>query len=113
MSATDIKRLITLLDHERQALQRADIARLERLLPRKSALLARLEQAEPEESPLLVQLRQAAATNGRLFEALIRGLREARAMIEGLATGGHGMTYGRDGARALLDPPTGALHRRA
>lgn len=113
MSTTDIKRLLALLDQERHALRRADLARLERLMPRKTALLTRLEQAEPGDQPLIVQLRRAAAANGRLFEALIAGLREARVLIEGLASAGQGKTYGRDGARALLDPPTGTLHRRA
>ena len=113
MSKTDARRLLTLLDHERAALQRADLPRLERLMPRKTALLARIEAAGVTESPLLTRVRDAASHNARLFEALIAGLRDARALIGSVRDGVRGKTYGRNGARALLDPPQGSLQRRA
>ena len=113
MSKSDTRRLLTLLEQEHQALQRADLARLERLMPRKSALLARIEAAETADSPLIARLREAAMQNARLFEALIAGMREARALIGTLREGLRGRTYGRDGARAMLDPPPGTVQRRA
>lgn len=112
MIAADLRRLLKLLDHEHAALCRADLEGLERLMPRKLALLERIETAVPADAPAVERLGRAARRNARLFQALIGGLTEARHLITALRDGARGQTYGRDGARALLEPPKGSLQRR-
>lgn len=118
MSRSDLKRLAALLVQERAALARGDFARLEALVPRKTALVDRLEQAGPvPESPanraLAAEIRGLAERNAHLFEAAIAGVREARALLSRGRERGRGQTYGRDGARAMLEPPASNLQRRA
>lgn len=106
--------MMALLDQEQSALRGADLPRLERLMPRKVALLQRIETANrgaPREE--IQRLKDRAARNARLFEALIAGVRDARDLIARARDMGRGRTYGRDGARLALDPPSGSLHRRA
>lgn len=111
MIPPDLRRLLKLLDQEHDALCRADLAGLERLMPRKLALLERIDTV-PADSPALQRLGNAARRNARLFEALIGGLNEARHLLAALRNGAQGQTYGRNGARALLEPPQGQLQRR-
>jgi flagellar biosynthesis/type III secretory pathway chaperone len=113
MSHRDTRRMLALLEQERRALQVSDLAQLQRLAPRKEATLARLERPNNADADGIRQVRQRAQRNARLFAALIDGIRDARHLIECARNGGRGKTYGRDGARAALDPPTGTLHRRA
>lgn len=112
MIANDLRRLLKLLDQEHAALCRADLTGLERLMPRKLALLDRIEAAAPDDPPTLGQVRDSARRNARLFEALIGGLTEARTLLATLRDGARGQTYGRNGLRMPLDPPQGTLHRR-
>ena len=109
----DTRRMLALLDQERRALHQTDLAQLHRLAPRKEAVLARLERASGADADEIHQVQQGALRNARLFVALIAGLREARNLIDRARETGRGKTYGRDGARAALDPPSGTLHRRA
>ncbi|MFN4099922.1 MAG: hypothetical protein ACK4GT_09105 [Pararhodobacter sp.] len=117
MTRGDLRRLAALLGQERAALARGDLARLEHLAPRKVALLDRIEGAALPDTPvdraLAQQIHQAAQHNARLFQAAIGGIRDARALLARARETGRGQTYGRNGARASLDPPGGSLHRRA
>lgn len=113
MTVPVLRRLLKLLDQEHAALCRADLAGLERLMPRKLDLLEKLETTPALSPPLLGRLGEAATRNAQLFEALISGLQEARHLIGSVREGARGQTYGRDGARALLDPPAGTLRLRS
>lgn len=113
MTAEDLRRLLELLELEHAALCRADLAALEKLMPRKLGYLSRMETAPVAQVPLLERVGKAAARNAHLFEAMIGGLHEARRLITTLREGARGQTYGRNGNRALLEPPQGTLHRRA
>lgn len=116
MTRSDLKRLAALLKAEHSALARGDLARLEKLAPRKLSLLDRLESgALPDtalDKSLARQVQVAAQRNARLFEAAIAGIRDARRLITSARERGRGQTYGRNGARAALDPPAGSLHKR-
>ncbi len=110
----DLKRLKALLAQEGAALIRGDRATLDRLGPRKAALLTRIEEGgTPVDAGLAQQVRTAAQRNARLFEAAIEGIRDARALILRAREGGRGQTYGRDGVRAALEPREGSVQRRA
>lgn len=111
MIPKDLQRLLLLLEQEYTALCQADLPGLERLLPRKLALLERVEKTRAD-GPALQRLTRAAQRNERLFQAMIAGLQDARQMIVALRDGARGQTYGRDGARVLLNPPKGSLERR-
>lgn len=121
MSRADLRKLAAILTQERAALLRGDLPRLEQLAARKLTLLDRLEASpllqEPQDSSpegaLVQQIQALARRNAPLFEAAIAGIREARALLARARETGRAQTYGRDGARARLDPPTGSLHRRA
>ncbi|MCB1361711.1 MAG: hypothetical protein H6899_00110 [Rhodobacter sp.] len=113
MSKGDLTRMIALLDRERAALATVDLPLLERLLPRKAMLLARIEADNGADPRALRRIGDAARRNARLFESLIAGMQDTRALIARVRAGGRGQTYGRNGTRAELDPPTGTLHRRA
>lgn len=113
MSRSDLKRMIAVLERERAALAAVDLPQLERLMPRKAALLARIEGDTVADPALLQRMGDAARRNARLFEALIGGIRDTRELIARVRTGARGQTYGRNGARAILDPPSGTVHRRA
>ncbi|MBN8292324.1 hypothetical protein JI664_10140 [Rhodobacter sp. NTK016B] len=117
MSRKDLRRLAAILAQEREALLHGDIARLERLAPRKVAILERVEGALPElaraDTGLARAVQQAAGRNAGLFEAAITGIKDARALMARARKGGTAKTYGRDGIRADLNPPHGSLHRRA
>jgi|GEM_PF-1691355 len=113
----DLTRMVTLLAQENRALKQADMPGLIRLAPRKEALLARLEGSEPgrgnSESTLLESVRRDAARNARLFEATLRGLRDAHALIDRYKGQRGDQTYARDGGRSCVDPPRRTLERRA
>lgn len=113
----DLERMIVLLDQERRALKQADMPGLVRLAPRKEAILARLEASVPPragaEDALVRMVRAKATRNARLFEAALRGLKDARAVIERFRNRSGDQTYGRNGARRLVDPPGGTLQKRA
>jgi len=113
----DLEKMIALLKHERRALKTADMAALVRMAPRKSALLARLEggvtNQTPQDKGLVQKVRQVADRNARLFEAALRGLNDARALVERCTAPHSDQTYARDGARALVDPPGGSLQKHA
>lgn len=122
MTKGDLKRLAALLRQERAALMRGDYARLDALVPRKTALLERLEKVAPPPvgqagrqamHALATEIRTNAERNARLFQAAIAGIRDARTLLARARDGGRGQTYGRNGARATLEPPAGSLHRRA
>lgn len=116
MTRSDLKRLVALLKAEQSALSRGDLARLEKLAPRKLTLLDRLEGgAVPDnalDKSLARQVHEAASRNARLFEAAIAGIRDARRLLTSARERGRGQTYGRNGTREALDPPAGSLHKR-
>ncbi|WP_323035032.1 hypothetical protein [Pararhodobacter sp.] len=113
----DLARMLVLLDQEKRALKQADMAGLIRLAPRKEATLARIEAAEPvpksDEVDLARQVQRDAARNAQLFEAALRGLRDARSLIERFKARRDDQTYARDGERHYVDPPRGTLEKRA
>lgn len=113
----DLRRMLTLLRQEEGALRRVDLERLDRLAPRKAALLARLEGVDAvsgrEAAALAAEMRAAATRNARLFEAVIAGMRDARALIERARNPQPGRTYARNGQRSALDAPSSTMERRA
>lgn len=116
-SRPDLTRMLALLDQERRALKQADMPGLIRLAPKKEAILARLEgstmQPAAEDGDLAQQVQRQAARNARLFEAALRGLSDARALIDRLKGRRGDQTYARDGARRYVDPPDRTLEKRA
>lgn len=113
MTRPDLRRMHRLLEQERQALVRADLAGLERIQPHKRALLERIEGAALTDSAGLGAVQLAARRNARLYEALMLGLRQARALLNGLRVAQADQTYGRDGARAPMDTARATLLRKA
>lgn len=117
MSRSDLRRLAALLVQERSALARGDLAKLEQLASRKVVLLDRIEGAAPPDLPadraLAEQIQADAQRNHRLLQAALTGIRDARALLARARETGRGQTYGRNGARASLEPRAGSLHRRA
>ena len=105
------RQLLALLDREHSALRRCDLARLEALAPTKTALLERLERDGVPSPADLEALKRSAGRNARIFAAILKGLRDAQALVTGARVSGQ--TYRRDGGRAALEPPAGTLHRRA
>ena len=119
MTRAALTRLTRLLEQERKALMAGDLSRLARLAPRKAMLLEHIEAAiardppPPEAEASLQTIRSLARRNARLFDAALTGINDARALLSRTRNGGRGQTYGRDGARAELEPQPGTLHRRA
>ena len=119
MTRAALIRLSRLLEHERKALTTGDLSRLARLAPRKAMLLehieatAATEPVTPETEALVQTIRSLAQRNARLYDAALSGITDARALLTRAREGGRGKTYGRDGARAVLEPQPGTLHRRA
>lgn len=113
----DLTRMLALLAQEQRALKQADMAGLIRMAPRKEALLDRLESGvygtEQGDLGILTQVRQDATRNARLFEAALRGLSDAQALIEKTRARSVDRTYARDGARRDVNPPNGTLEKRA
>ena len=56
-------------------------------------------QPAAEDGDLAQQVQRQAARNARLFEAALRGLSDARALIDRLKGRRGDQTYARDGAR--------------
>jgi flagellar biosynthesis/type III secretory pathway chaperone len=118
MTRAALIRLTRLLEQERRALTAGDLSRLARLAPRKAMLIEHIESAAresvpPEAEALMQTVRSLAHRNARLFDAALSGITDARALLTRAREGGRGQTYGRDGARAALEPQAGSLHRRA
>ncbi|MCB1397779.1 MAG: hypothetical protein KDJ98_17805 [Rhodobacteraceae bacterium] len=115
--AADLRRMQALLRQEESALRRCDWTRLERCARRKEAVLARLEQSPAVQdtgtAALAGQMRAAALRNARVFEAVLAGLRDARALIERARNPQPASTYARNGSRKTLGAPNATMERRA
>lgn len=113
----DLRRMLALLEQERAALKDLDFAQLERLAGRKAVILDRLERCAPPPDAaaeaLCQGVRARAAHNGRLFAAVIAGVRDAAQLLEKARKPRRDETYGRDLSRRDLTPPAGSLERRA
>ncbi|GAB4260385.1 MAG: hypothetical protein Kow0013_03920 [Pararhodobacter sp.] len=113
---TDLRRMLAVLTQEHAALKDADLVRLRALGPRKEALLNRLKTGgglDPVSAPLLDRVRQMAGRNAQLYEAVIAGIGDARALLDHARNPARSRTYGRDGARYMLDNPSTTFERRA
>ena len=112
----ELRRMQQILQREQRALNAADMPALMKLAPRKAALLERLESADPA-GPALAravrQLRDQARRNARLFEAALRGLTDAQALVRRLSVDADDQTYHRDGRRQKVNPPGRSFERRA
>ncbi|WP_209427290.1 hypothetical protein [Pararhodobacter sp. SW119] len=114
----DLRRLVSLLEEERAALRETDLARLDRLAPRKAQLLEQIEDeadvpASDDEMQELSAVRRLAGRNARLIEAAMAGLREVQALLDRARNPVQHSTYGRDGRRAALGQTAGRLDGRA
>lgn len=113
----DLSRMLVLLQQEQRELKRADMSALMRLAPRKTALLARLEGHEAQgfsgDEVLLQRVRDDAARNARLYEAALRGLNDARALLARIKAPNGDRTYARNGERHTVTPAKTTLERRA
>jgi len=114
----DLRRLVSLLEEERAALRETDLARLERLAPRKTRLLGQIE-AEGEEPPTeaeqaeLTTVHRLAGRNAGLIEAALAGLRDVQALLDRVRLPASHATYGRDGSRQAMSQTVGRLDGRA
>jgi len=106
-----------MLHQEEIALRRNDLARLEKCAQRKEAVLVRLERSsavqDADTVALAGQMRAAALRNARVFEAVLAGLRDARALIERARNPPPASTYARNGRRETLGAPSATMERRA
>lgn len=113
----DLVRMLAVLDQENRALMQADMPKLMRLAPRKQAILARLEAGAEtslgDDAQIAQQVQSLASRNARLFEAALRGLGDARSLIDRLKGRRSDQTYARDGARRFVEPPPTTLEKRA
>ncbi|MCB1408003.1 MAG: hypothetical protein KDK01_17545 [Rhodobacteraceae bacterium] len=113
----DLTRMLSLLAQEESALKNADMAGLIRIAPRKESLLVRLETVPygpgTSDHELAARVCRAATRNARLFEAALRGLSDARKLIETTRGRSGDRTYARNGARCEVYPPAGTLEKRA
>jgi flagellar biosynthesis/type III secretory pathway chaperone len=113
----DLARMLVLLEQEKHALTQGDMPGLIRLAPRKEAVLARLDTATPAlnggDGALAQQVQRDAARNARLFEAALRGLKDARALIDRYKGRRGDQTYARDGERKFVDQAKSTLEKRA
>jgi hypothetical protein len=62
---------------------------------------------------LAQQVQRDAARNARLFEAALRGLKDARALIDRYKGRRGDQTYARDGERKFVDQAKSTLEKRA
>lgn len=113
-----LRRLVALLEEERAALHATDLARLERLTPRKDKLLDQLfTDPAPETSDAEAREFEAvqalARRNAGLIEAALAGLRDVQALLDRAREPARHATYGRDGTREAMGPTAGRLDGRA
>lgn len=112
-----LRRLVALLEEERAALRETDLARLDRLTPRKVQLLDQIAGAagpgSADEVRELATVRVLARRNARLIEAALAGLRDVQALLDRARQPVAHTTYGRDGLREAMAPGTARLDGRA
>jgi flagellar biosynthesis/type III secretory pathway chaperone len=113
-----LRRLVTLLEEERAALHDTDLARLDRLTPRKVQLLDRLAAeneapASDDEARELRTVQSLARRNAGLIEAALAGLRDVQALLDRAREPAAHATYGRDGTRQDMGAHAGRLDGRA
>jgi len=114
----DLRKLARLLDDERTALNKGDLARIGQLGPRKLALVERIEahapMALPEDArPLGARIAKNARRNQQLIAAALQGVRDAQQLLSRARLPCRHETYARDGARQKIDSAPGQLERRA
>lgn len=104
--------LFDLLERERRALCKGDVAAAARLGPAKEKLLGRLT---PERSAQnrITKLRAVARHNEELLSACRAGIEAARARIAALRNPKPDTTYSASGERQEIRSPSGTLSRRA
>jgi flagellar biosynthesis/type III secretory pathway chaperone len=113
-----LRRLVTLLEEERAALKDTDLARLDRLAPRKAQILDQIvreatEPASENEARELEAVRILARRNAGLIEAALAGLRDVQALLDRARQPAPHATYGRDGVREAMGQGTPHLDGRA
>jgi len=113
-----LRRLVTLLEEERAALHNTDLARLDRLTPRKQQLLDQLANdtvapASQDEARELAAVTSLAHRNAGLIEAALAGLRDVQALLDRARQPARHATYGRNGTRETMGPTAGRLDGRA
>lgn len=115
---SELLKLRSLLEQEREALMRADLERLDALAVRKTALLERLEPhqetpREPRERQLAEAVAAETQRNQALIEAALAGVRDAQDVIARARKPRKHNTYGRDGRRETMGDSPSRLERRA
>jgi hypothetical protein len=113
-----LRRLVALLEDERAALLASDLARLDRLAPRKAKLLEQIEAESAaadsaEEAHELEAVRAHAGRNAHLMEAAMEGMRDVEALLDRARNPARHATYGRDGTREAMGQVSGRLDGRA
>jgi flagellar biosynthesis/type III secretory pathway chaperone len=113
-----LRRLVMLLEEERAALFDTDLARLDRLTPRKVQLLDQLAAdaagpASDDEARELEAVQSLARRNTGLIEAALAGLRDVQALLDRARQPATHATYGRDGTRQDMGTSAGRLDGRA
>jgi len=106
------RRLIRLLERERQLLTEGRLPDLAGLADEKERLLAALDRDRPD-AALLRRIQAAARRNADLLRAVQAGLIAARARIDQIVRGATFETYTPCGDRRQVSPNPRKLHRRA
>lgn len=117
-STRDLRKLGLLLEQERDALRRADFARIGTLAPGKLALIERLESGTSTPlSEVERQLGEGLASdvlrNQALITAALEGVRDAQQLLARARLPRRHETYSRDGKRQMIDEGPGELERRS
>lgn len=107
-----VDRLMDLLERERGALRRGDVAGASRLSDRKEKLLDRLvpDRIAPDQ---LARLREAAERNADLLTACRKGIEAARERVAELRNPKPDTTYSARGEKRALRTSRTMLSRRA
>ncbi|MFN3955584.1 MAG: hypothetical protein ACK4LQ_14115 [Pararhodobacter sp.] len=115
---SELLKLRSLLEQEREALMRADLERIDSLAARKATLLERLEPRqdtprEPRERQLADTVAAEARRNQALIESALAGVRDAQELIARVRKPRKHNTYDRDGRRETIGDSPSRLERRA
>lgn len=114
----DLLQLQRMLERERDALKRGDLAEIERFALRMNMVLDRLEVSDallsgPANRQLADGIIARALGNRALIEASMAGLRDAQALLARARIPQRHATYARDGRRESMSDNQTKLERRA
>jgi len=109
-------RLMSIFGLERELLVTGRLDQLPKLEAAKTEALVRIATRRGGTDPAVLKgLRTAAASNQRLYEAALLGVRRIADQIASMVSGGGAelRTYSADGGRRALMPGPGKLEHRA